>query len=386
MLEEVDRLLGRPQDDHPTEPPGVLGAALREAGDALAAEWNQRLAELPVHLIEEPGFRLAGAEEAVRYLIATLEQVLQHHEPLAREVGAKAADAYGRLQGGARGGRRLDAAAVVELLRGYGKWRYQSLLLGRVAAAFVGLRGNLSDTLREINSCRDSLTALLRRFEAPPEGGPPVEAGRRLFAEGCRDLDQALERLLARVKPEALLELDAQAEAMLKERFQALVHVCLSGSTILRDVEVALLEVAANYAAGLLPPRDVAGLFLEQHVDADDAAAQIADCVNEAAPELTPGGRRASGAVQCVLTVPPGPDGDRFAELAREALTEAEVSVVRAGEDIVFYRELSGLPLTDLEQFGSVGQDAYRQMSAAEGFTPHSRVDVDFTPPRGPGG
>ena len=48
-------------------------------------------------------------------------------------------------------------------------------------------------------------------------------------------------------------------------------------------------------------------------------------------------------------------------------------------DDILFYREVSYLPLGGLEQLGPAGQDAYRQMSAAEDFTPHTRIDVDFS-------
>ena len=44
---------------------------------------------MSVHLIEEPEFRLAGAEEAIRQVVASIEQILQHHEPLARELAAK---------------------------------------------------------------------------------------------------------------------------------------------------------------------------------------------------------------------------------------------------------------------------------------------------------
>jgi hypothetical protein len=62
-------------------------------------------------------------------------------------------------------------------------------------------------------------------------------------------------------------------------------------------------------------------------------------------------------------------------------LPEIEVLSATAEDDILFYREISNLPLAELEQLGSVGQDAYRQMIAAEDFTPHTRIDVDFATP-----
>ena len=53
---------------------------------------------MSVRLIEEPEYRLAGAEEAVRLMVAWVEQILQSHEPLARELASKASAAYARLQ------------------------------------------------------------------------------------------------------------------------------------------------------------------------------------------------------------------------------------------------------------------------------------------------
>jgi hypothetical protein len=45
----------------------------------------------------------------------------------------------------------------------------------------------------------------------------------------------------------------------------------------------------------------------------------------------------------------------------------------------LIYRERTNLPLSELSQLSSLAQDAYRQMSAAEHFTPHCRCDVDFS-------
>ena len=75
----------------------VLVQALREATTKLANEWSQKLAELPVKLIEKPEFRLAGAEEAVRQVVSTIEKVLEHHEPLTREMASQAKGALGRI-------------------------------------------------------------------------------------------------------------------------------------------------------------------------------------------------------------------------------------------------------------------------------------------------
>ena len=52
----------------------------RKSPDRLAAEWSQKLVELPVRLIEDPRFRLAGAEEAIRLIVSNVEQVTMNVE------------------------------------------------------------------------------------------------------------------------------------------------------------------------------------------------------------------------------------------------------------------------------------------------------------------
>src|SRR5262249_199788 len=173
--------------------------ALREAGEKLAAKWEQKLMELPVRLIERPDARLAGAEEAVRTVVATIEQVLQHHEPLAKDLAKRAADAYVRLRAMVHphrpGGRRLVLSPedTLDLLRHYPKWRFQSLMLQTVASAFVALRGHLSDELREINFLRVRLTELARMLEPPPNAEALEEPpqARNLFPSGCKNLKEA---------------------------------------------------------------------------------------------------------------------------------------------------------------------------------------------------
>jgi hypothetical protein len=145
VLERFEELLGDPTDETLPDPGPRLLEVLREATDQLVQEWAQKLSEMSVHLIEEPDFRLAGAEEAVRQAVATIEQILHHHEPLSKDLTAKARGAFHRLRfltvppqarpGGAKAARRAQAADVLELMRSYAKWHYQSLVLHQLGSA-----------------------------------------------------------------------------------------------------------------------------------------------------------------------------------------------------------------------------------------------------------
>jgi hypothetical protein len=285
---------------------------------------------------------------------------------------------------------------VLELLRGYPKWRFQGLVLGQLAASFVSLRGHLSDTLRDINFLRTRLGELARLLQdraaglGPPPAGPgplqgTTDGGRRtLFVSGSTTLAEAVEHFLGSFTAEYLAELDARAEELLKTRFGALCHVCLQSGNVLRQLEPALIELVRDYAAGLLPACSVAELFFEQTADPESAEAEVAQLYTEAAPEISPPvrGRGLRPLVQmaelCLVTTPPGSAGERFVGLLRQAMPAAEVQHTVGGEDILVYRERNNLALEDLEQLGPRGLEAYTQMSAAENFTPHSRCDVAF--------
>jgi len=383
VLAELEGLLGKPSDESAPDAPGALVRRLREASEALVADWGQKLSEMSVHLIEEPEFRLAGAEEAIRQVVASAEQILQHQEPLARELAQKAAEAYGRLQAFVAAkptGRRqpLSAGDVVELLRAYPKWRFQSLVLQQASSAFLSLRGHLSDELREINFCRVRLAELQHLLEAPPDSSlAEPRAGRLVLPAGCKDLGEAVEGFLAGVGPEALLELDGRVQEVIRSQFTALVHICLASGSLLKNVGAAMLGAAREFADEVVGETNAAEMFLEQHPDEGEAEGEASGFFAEAQPELSPG-PSAAPCETCVLAAPPGEAGDRFRELTRRALPDVELLSAVSEDDILFYREISNLPLAELEQLGAAARDAYRQMSAAEDFTPHTRIDVDF--------
>ncbi len=366
VMAELEGLLGNPREEGAGDAVGALVRRLREASEKVVGEWGQILAEISVHLIEEPEYRLAGAEEAVRQVVATIEQILQRLEPLARELAAKASESYGRLWAHlapAKGGRRPTPAPgeVAELLRAYPKQRFQCLVMQQASAAFLSLRGHLSDELREINFCRVRLAELQRMLEAPGDD-PHAEprAGRLVLPAGCKDLSHAVDDFLARVGPEPLAELDERIQAVIHRDFVALVHVCLASANLLRNVEAAMTTTAQAFAGELLPETNAAELFLAQHADEETAKDEAAVCYNEAHPEVAPGKTSPTSEI-CVLAAPPGPAGDRFRELARSALPDVEFTPAASEDDILFYREISHLPLAELEQLGPLGQDAYRQ-------------------------
>jgi serine/threonine protein kinase len=399
-LKAIDVLLGRPGQDVQSPLAGRVAEALTEASSVLIAEWGQKLAAIVVRLIEEPEYRLAGAEEAIRQIVARIERTLQNHEQLGQDLNARSAEARARIQALLRAlptlpsakARAAASAEIRDFLQNFPKWRNQCLLLQTVGRALVGLRGTMNDQLREINFCRvrlgelaqvfgvEQLSVRARLLDEPAEALPPPLPGqvRCLLPAGCKTLQEAVEHFVRDTSPDDLHALDAQVQVMIAEQFRSLFQVCMASANVLKNVEIALEEEAARAAEQRINTTDVAALFLEIHSNDEQAQGEIAGAFAEAAPDL-PGTR--SGPLRgelCLLCVPATEPGGRLKDLARQALPDVPWVFAQGGDEIVIYRETPLTPLAELAQLGPVAQEAYRQMTAVEHFTPHNRIDVKF--------
>jgi hypothetical protein len=156
----------------------------------------------------------------------------------------------------------------------------------------------------------------------------------------------------------------------------------LTSANVLKDLEQAMQREAEAFVAPRLAGTNPAELFLEQAGDEAAARAELESVYDEAAPQTH--GRLLGGqaAEVTVLLAPAGPEGTRLRELAAQAFQEMRLLPAAGGDDIVVYREVAHLPLADLEQLETAGQEAYRKMSALEHFTPHTRTDISFPGPR----
>ncbi len=387
VLAGLEEQVGRPAESTLADQPSRLEGLLRDAGDKVVDEWGSKLGELMVRLIESPQFRLAGAEEAIRHVVASLQKVLEHHEPLMHELATRAADAHARIHaliallrkpGGGKS-RQIQPSEVQELLRCFPKWRYQSLVLQQVTRGLVSLRGLLSDELREVNFCRARLGELARAFTERREVGAdgagrgPSVPGRFLFPGGCVTLDAAAEHVFRGITAEQVAALDERIEEMVRQQFTALVHVCLTSANLLRNLEAAMQEQAETLVKGSLSAQNAAELFFAEYPHPGAAEEAFRAAFDEAAPELTARGREV-----CVLVVPPGPAGGRFRDLARRVLAEVPLLGVVGGDDILFYREAAQVAFAELQQLGPTAREAYGQLKRRVHYSPHSRTDIPF--------
>jgi hypothetical protein len=116
------------------------------------------------------------------------------------------------------------------------------------------------------------------------------------------------------------------------------------------------------------------------HFAADPQAAHraAAEAFDEAGPTLA----TKSGSEIELLAVPNGPAGDEFRRIAAEAVPDAVLLPAESPDEVVFYRERDGIPLTDLPQLGSVAKEVFETQSEGE-HEPHARGDVNWKPAAG---
>jgi serine/threonine protein kinase len=386
-IEQLEQLVGQP-GEVVTGPPGQLEEPLDAVADVLRADFGKKLGLFVLSFVEQTGARLAGAEEAVRQCVALIEQELQKQERLGKELAARADNAYAKMkpllttlrQGSGAKNRRAasSASTLLELVRCYPKWRYESLILRRLANVYVSLRGQLTDQLREINYCRSRLTELQTTFAEPLPPAPEADSSGRsrlLFPAGFRNLAEAANQTLEEITPEELVELDGRMQRLLREEFEGLAHVCLASANLLTSLREAMQREAETFVDTRLAGLNVAEMYLAHHTDEEEVRDDLDGVYEDAAPEL--GARTSPRGEICIVTAPPGPAGERFRELARNALADVELVAAVGTHDIVFYREVPHVRLADLEQLGPLGYEAYRQIVTMKNLTAHSRMDIN---------
>jgi hypothetical protein len=384
VYRSLEEILGRP-DEYIGAGPGALTEPMVQVAQKTVNGWSLKLAYFAVSLLERPEYRLAGAEAAFRGLVDTIERVCVEYDPLLKEINVRAQDARERLTklmenlaGSAQSRRTPNVLPnLIELMKAYPRWRLQGLVLQRVFFAYVSLRGALSDQLREVNYCRERLLEMRRKLdEVPVENLSLTETmhTRVLLPDGCRSLAESVEAIRQRFDAADINDLDRRVQLLINQDFSSLVQVCLGSANRLKELERAMLRLAAEFVGGRIGNTQVSDVYLTQYEKDDQIREDLINMFAEAAPNLCASRQQSSEIA--ILAAPMNASGQKVRHLAQGALPDADLAEADSSEDIVFYRERFQLPISELEQLGPLGYEAYRQVGMVEHFTPHSRTDI----------
>lgn len=405
-MDRLERTLGVPEEIRAAKQvhiePGVMEQTLADISHIVADEYEQRLAELAVTLLEDPNYRLVGAEESLRQFCAIVEQALQSQETLAKELSDKAAQLHVRilqmvekpLPAGAptstqwsfgltrRSGTKHtvpNPGDLFELLRTYTKTRYHSIVLSHLNRLYLGLRGHLSDQIREVGFCRQRLGELLGILKSKADTGTPVKDDRALFPPGCKDLNEAVKNLTDSVTIDDLICFDERMQAWIKTHCQALLQICMGSSTTVKNVAPAMMQEAEAFLGERLEGDSVAEMYLtrqrSQHPENGDANIldDLERCLDDATPEF---GRLKGTNEVTVVAVPNNSHGIELQQLLRSRLKDAKILLTDRQDEMLFYHEIVSIAWKDLEQLGPVAEEIYHGRCTADPSALHTREDV----------
>jgi serine/threonine protein kinase len=409
LAQRLDGLLGVPDECRPPNQSGEAGTIerlLANGAAKLGDQMEQKLAELAVVLIEDPNYRLAGAEEALRQFTANIEQALQAQESLAKELHERAVQLYHNIQRFPEGTfsqaspaaslwkpsfirRGAPATAgpspvdnLTDLLRNYAKARYHSLVLAQINRFYVALRGQLSDQLREVGFCRQrlsELSGLVQPQPAPETRAAHMPQVRQLLPAACLNLEDAIEQADRDLTPADVIEFDRHAQDAIEQHYRALVQVCMGASSTVHKLAPQLIRLAERFLEGRFESSSVAEMYFA-HLEStcpsgtrEAAGAEMWSFYDKAAPHI--GSKRGATGL-ALVSLPDDPRGREIRGLIESNLPNVSVFPSNRTDEILFYREHLQLALTDLEQAGKAGQAAYRQRCAQDPSALHCREDI----------
>jgi serine/threonine protein kinase len=383
-LSQLEALVGRPTPEVPG-PATALGDVVEQAARTLRRDMEQRLNDLLNGMIEEPKFRVIGAEETGQQLTSAMGESMGTHVALFQELAARSADAHTHIhallcnlqKGSWWPGRKAKTAAELQAsMAEYPKKRLQCLILQHVLDTYQALLDSFPKRLEEISFCRQKLGEFQKQLDKDTRSRAQIDLGpgRHFLPAGARDVDDAIDALLRNVKPEDLVELDQKVQSAVRRQFKSMANVLLSTADLISELRVILQQQAETFVDGLLGKASVAAVYLKEHPRDDGVPDDITAAFDEALPKLA--GARHDGPEIRLLAVPADLAGERLGNIARAETENVEVVAAAGSDDVFFYRETPQILLAELPQLGLMAEEAYRQMISSGHFSPHTRTDV----------
>jgi eukaryotic-like serine/threonine-protein kinase len=376
-------LIGRPgiaEDDNPYQLDRVLTDKVREVG----VHVDKRLASVVLSLVEQPGLRLAGADEAVGLLRDRLagelaladreaqveeDRVFALYAPLVQLLAPGPSPSPGSQRGG------QDLAAVI---RQWAMARIEGLIVRACANVFRYLLGNVPDSVRELTAIRDQLRTLQAKLDSDPPT-LPTSSGllQAVFPFGAKSGADAAARLLGELSSDDLREFENGVQARIRHEFRGIASVCARAREVGSGFLNALVDQACKFLDTRAPRMNASQILAHHAANPDVLWDKVAELVSNAAPAGL-GPERSATATLTVLATPPDDAAGRLAETVRHLAPNAEFRMVATTDDIVLYQE-SPVSLAALPHLAS---DLTPSPDHAERrpLTTHARTDVPWTP------
>ena len=152
-----------------------------------------------------------------------------------------------------------------------------------------------------------------------------------------------------------------------------MLNICLGASSTVAALAPVMLRQATAYIDQRFPPPNIVDLIKQRGDGGFDMADAARAMYEEASPKTKCNdSQRDFG----VWTLPSDDAGRELAAAIAETLPEATIVFSDRSDEIVIHREQILGSLNDLEQMGSIAEEAYRQRQAQDPSALHAREDI----------
>ncbi len=380
VLDRLVRTFG-PAASASKRPPTPLEDAVDQAAVEVAQEVNHELRTLAPGLVEDPAFRLAGAEDVVRQFLATLDRLLERYLAQAADLDNKAVAAHELLLDYthfAKGSRKPSAAEFTEAVRQFPRCRYQALTARHLIAVYKFLRDGLAGQMSDVTACRQRAEAALATV-APAVSDDMLEVAatvRRLMPSGCATVGDAVERFRKVLGEADLDEIDRRVQAGVEHEYGGIYQACLNSASGAQHVVDLTLSEARAYLETRLGAADLGAMFAERYRTPQAAELVISEAYQQAEPTWVGDGPW-SAAGLTVLAAPGGdPSAEGLRDVARRGLPVAGLPTADVRDELTVYREFPAVPFSALPHLGEAGAAAYASLPDVNQCSLHARLDI----------
>ncbi len=375
-LDRLVKMFGPPSSSLKRSPTPVE-AALAKATAEAAEGFELDLRSIGPALVEDPTFRVAGAEEVLRQLLATTDRLIDRYQLSAAEVDIRAQAGYECVAQYAhhqKGMKKPPTSGFGEAFRQFPRCRYQSLTYRHMNNLYQVVRDLLATQLADIAQCRTRMESSTRGDPAVDELEPISEA-RTLMPPGCGSLAEAVQRFLEVLSDADLDEIDRRVQVALEPEAGGLFNACMNATEGHSIVATTVWEETRAYLDTRLGEVDLGAMFAERFRSQALAEKAIEQAFHEAEPGWVGHGPWANSEL-VVLAAPPSSNASVLRDLAVRAVPVAGLPFVDSCDELRVYREYPAVPLSVLPHFGPAGAAAYQVLPEANQCSVHSRLDI----------
>jgi hypothetical protein len=373
VLEDLLKLVGKPGPE--PEIAGSLPPVIAAKRKELAAEAETTLAAIAVSFLEQPQYRLAGAEEALTQLASRLRRAVEALEPVAQTLSREIAECYSRMlqliSGLGTSWKATTVAELSELLRTYPAKKLEQMLGEAGLGFYRSLLANIPEYRHEVNFCRKRFEDLHSGLTGTGDSQVLRGPGEILLPAGCATLDEAADLFLSRLAPEEILAFDQHLQKTIRKKFRSLVNVCMKPEYSSEFLALASAE-SRSFLDSWLEHVNAATAFWQFRPE----TGQVNETLTQALAQALPNPPPPAGSPETVLVAAPaGPEGERLLATAAACHPDTAILPVNQSDDIVIVRTCWNVSLTDIPACGEVGREAYQ----AHTERPlHARVDINW--------